>query len=156
MCLVPVEFFLRTIVRPPPIVARLASQLDAQLITAEARRAQRAPVPDSIDLYFQGMACINKGWTAEYVAKARGFFERALTCDSSNIEATDNSAEVLAAAEAALTKALSLAPDHALAHLCLGRVQVSTNRAALGIAECERALALDRNLASAHGNDWCR
>jgi tetratricopeptide (TPR) repeat protein len=31
-------------------------------------------------------------------------------------------------------------------------VQTFTNRAAQGIAECERALALDRNLASAHCN----
>ena len=38
----------------------------------------------------------------------------------------------------------------AVAHLCLGRVQIHTNRAAQGIAECERALALDRNLATAH------
>ena len=36
------------------IVARLANQLGAQLIEAEARRAQRAPLPDSMDLYFQG------------------------------------------------------------------------------------------------------
>ena len=32
--------------------------------------------------------------------------------------------------------------------LCLGVVQILTNRAAQGIAECERALALDRNLAA--------
>ena len=56
-----------------------------------------------------------------------------------------------AAAEATLMKALSLAPEHASAHLCLGGVQIQTNRAAQGIAECERALALDRNLARAHG-----
>jgi tetratricopeptide (TPR) repeat protein len=45
---------------------------------------------------------------------------------------------------------LSVAPEHASAHLCLGGVQMQTNRAAQGIAECERALALDRNLARAH------
>ena len=32
----------------------------------------------------------------------------------------------------------------------MGRVQNFTNRAAEGIAECERALALDPNLATAH------
>jgi Flp pilus assembly protein TadD len=32
----------------------------------------------------------------------------------------------------------------------LGLVQTNTNRAPQGIAECERALALDRNLARAH------
>ena len=49
-----------------------------------------------------------------------------------------------------MTKALSLAPQHAFAHQCLGYVQIQTNRALQGIAECERALALDRNLAGAH------
>ena len=49
-----------------------------------------------------------------------------------------------------MIKALSLAPNHALAHLLLGVVQIFTNRAAQGIAECEQALALDRNLADAH------
>ena len=33
----------------------------------------------------------------------------------------------------------------------MGVVRIYTNRAALGIAECEQALVLDRNLASAHG-----
>ena len=40
------------------IVARLANALNAQLIIAEARRAERAPNPDSMDLYFQGMSCV--------------------------------------------------------------------------------------------------
>jgi TolB-like protein/class 3 adenylate cyclase/Flp pilus assembly protein TadD len=148
------------------IVARLASQLGTQLIAAEARRAAQAPHPDSMDLYFQGMASVNKGWIDEHLTRARGFFERALALDPGNIDAlvgtalvdyvrcaanlADNRAALLAAAEAVLTKALSLAPEHALAHLCMGRVQIQTGRAAQGIAECERALALDRNLAGAH------
>ena len=36
------------------IVARPAGPLHAQLAAAEARRAERAPNPDSMDLYFQG------------------------------------------------------------------------------------------------------
>jgi tetratricopeptide (TPR) repeat protein len=51
-----------------------------------------------------------------------------------------------------ITKALSLAPNHAFAHLVLGAVQTFTNRVAQGIAEYEQALALDRNLASAHAH----
>ena len=43
-----------------------------------------------------------------------------------------------------------MAPDHALAHIAMGVVQIYTNRAAQGIAECERALALDPNFAHAH------
>jgi TolB-like protein/class 3 adenylate cyclase len=151
------------------IVARLARQLRTHLITAEARRAERAPNPDSLDLYFQGRACAAKGMTREYYSQASGYFERALTLDPGNIEAlvwravldtqksslyptypTDDRAAQLAAAEAAFTKALSLAPEHALAHSALGYVQILTNHAVQGIAECERALALDRNLASAH------
>jgi tetratricopeptide (TPR) repeat protein len=54
-----------------------------------------------------------------------------------------------AAAEAKLTKALSAVPDHAGGHMWLGFVEF-TKRAAQGIAECEHALALDRNLAGAH------
>ena len=66
-----------------------------------------------------------------------------------------------AAAEAKLTKVLSSVPDHARAHKYLGLVEILTKRAAEGIAECEHALALDRNLAEAHsfiglGKIFCR
>jgi TolB-like protein len=63
------------------IVSRLANQLGAQLIAAEARRAERAPHPDSIDLYFQGTDWLNRGMGAEYFARASGFLERALARD---------------------------------------------------------------------------
>jgi Flp pilus assembly protein TadD len=149
------------------IVAHLANQLGVQLMVAEARRSERAPHPDSTDLYFQGVACLNKGTTPAYLEQARGFFERALVLDPGNIEAlvgtakvdaamatnfmTDDAAARFASAEAALIKALSLAPNDAQAHLLMGVVQNFTNRAAQGgIAECERALALDPNLATAH------
>ena len=108
------------------IVSRLANTLDAQLIAAEARRAERSPHPDAMDLYFQGRACLNKGMTPEYMAQARGFFERALALDPGNIEAlvgtalvdfnsgatfsTDDRTAHLAAAETALIKALSHGP----------------------------------------------
>src|SRR5277367_5632149 len=74
------------------IVARLANALDAQLAAAEARRAEQAPNPDSMDLYFQGMAWLNKGLTPNHVAQARGFFDRALTADPGNIDALIESA----------------------------------------------------------------
>ena len=69
------------------IVARLANQLGPQLIAAEARRAEQAPHPDSVDLYFQGMAWLNKGPSADHMTQARAFFERALASDPENIEA---------------------------------------------------------------------
>jgi TolB-like protein len=148
------------------IVARLANALNAQLVAAEARRAEQAPNPNSMDLYFQGLAWLNKGTTPDNIARARGFFDCALIADPSNVDALIGSARAdvvegavlfvtdpmatFAAAEAKLTKALSLVPEDARAHMLLGLVGVFTKRAAEGIAECEHALVLDRNLASAH------
>jgi TolB-like protein/Flp pilus assembly protein TadD len=148
------------------IVARLANALNTQLIIAEARRAERAPSPDSMDLYFQGMSWYNRGYTPDCLSEARKLFERALVLDPSNVDAivgialtsvqfaathtSDDRASSLAAAEALATRALSIAPEMPLAHLCLGTIQIYTNRAAQGISECERALAIDRNLAAAH------
>src|SRR5262249_28547714 len=73
-----------------------------------------------------GMASIDLGMAANYLI--------------------DDGVARLAVAETALTRALSLAPHHARAHMFMGVV-----RAAQGIAHCEQALMLDRNLASAHG-----
>ena len=150
------------------IVARLAGALNTQLVAAEARRAEQAPNPDSMDLYFQGLAWFNKGVTPDNLAQARSFFDRALTADPGNVDALIGSARADAveganffvtgpmaaftAAEAKLAKALSSVPDHALGHLYLGFVDIMTKRAAEGIAECEHVLELDRNLAAAHAS----
>ena len=69
------------------IVSRLANTLHAQLTEHEARRSERSPHPNSMDLYFQGKASLHKGWTPEYLAQARGLFERALALDPNNVEA---------------------------------------------------------------------
>ena len=100
-----------------------------QLVAAEARRAERTPTPDSMDLYFQGMSWIYKGASADTVAKAGVLFQKALDLDPANVDAltglaivnfnvaawggTDDSAAYFATAEAAASRALSLAPDSA-------------------------------------------
>ena len=149
------------------VVARLAGALSAELVAAEARRAEKAPNPDSIDLYFQGMASLYRGMTPDNVARARDFFDRALAADPDNVDAlvgsgvansiegsqffTTDRPAAFASAEAKLTKALSSVPDHALGHACAwDYVKIFTGRAAEGVAELEHALALDRNLADAH------
>ena len=121
------------------IVARLAGALNAQLVAAEARRAEQAPNPDSMDLYFQGLAWFNKGVTRDNLAQAQSFFDRALTADPGNVDALIGSARAdpaeganffvtgpmaASAAEAKLAKALSSVPDHALGHLYLGFVHL--------------------------------
>ena len=150
---------------------RAERQSGAKLLTYDEARRIAAniatlPHPDSMDLYFQGRACWNEGrLTESALVRARGFFEGALVRDPSNVDALvgvaftnamlcasyfiDKRAALLVTAEANATDALSLTAEHALAHWCLGAVQVLTNRAAQGIAECERAVALDRNLAIA-------
>ena len=78
------------------------------------------------------------------MAQARGFFDRALALDPENVEALvgiglvdvsigvnffdDSRAAHLAAAEPAIVRALSMAPQHALAHGVLGLIQIQTNR----------------------------
>jgi TolB-like protein/Flp pilus assembly protein TadD len=148
------------------IVASLASQLGAELLTNEARRAERTPTPDSMDLYFQGMSWINKGRNPADTSRGRGFFERALALDPDNLDAAiglacadvqaasgyyvDDKAQRLESVEADLNRVLSRSPNNARARYCLGRTLAQNKRGAEGIAECERALALNPNLASAH------
>jgi adenylate cyclase len=148
------------------IVASLASQLGAELITDEAHRAERTPAPDSMDLYFQGMAWYNKGRNPADIDRARGFFERSLALDPGNLDAAlgmaaadfqvaigysvDDRTERLHSIEAKLNRVLSQSPNNALAHLWMGRVLAQTNRQAQAIEELNRALTLNPNLAAAH------
>jgi TolB-like protein/Flp pilus assembly protein TadD len=148
------------------IVSRLANRLGQELVLAEAHRAGRSANPDSTDHYFLGLAHLNNGATAEPFEKARSHFDRALDLDPDNVDAlvsrawvdvnfvsgflSDDRAKHLHSAEADLTQALKLRPDNASAHCALGASRILSNRAVQGIAECERALAIDRNYAAAH------
>jgi TolB-like protein/class 3 adenylate cyclase/Flp pilus assembly protein TadD len=149
------------------IVSRLANRLGQELARAEAGRAERAANPDSMDHYFLGMAFFNKGQTADLLDKARSRFDRALDLDADNVDAlmgrarvdvasvanwlSDDRVKRLRSAEADLGKALRLRPENPNARALLGYVRMYSKRALQGIAECERALAVDPNLAAAHG-----
>jgi TolB-like protein len=148
------------------IVARLANQLQAELIAAEARRAERSPHPDSMDHYFLALAAFNRGLTAANLNSTRVHCDRALEIDPANVDAlilrgfvdlndalswlTDDRLSLLRSAEAYLVTALRSKPDDARAHSAFGAVCMVTNRVDRGISECERALAIDRNHAHAH------
>jgi TolB-like protein/DNA-binding SARP family transcriptional activator/Flp pilus assembly protein TadD len=148
------------------IVASLAGQLNTVLIADEARRAQRVSNPDSMDLFFQGQAWFNRGLNRENLIQARSFYERALALDPDNLSAltaklnvdlqfagnymVDDRAERLAAVEATAIKLLAQAPNNAGVHYLMCAVQIRINRGAEAIAECERALELNPNLANAH------
>jgi TolB-like protein/class 3 adenylate cyclase/tetratricopeptide (TPR) repeat protein len=147
------------------IVGRLAGQLNATLILAEARKVGRSSNPDAFDFYLQGVAWLHKAPFSKGVEQARSFFARALAIEPDNVatligcaaadifelirfEAPERS-KVLATAEASLSRALSLAPDSAGAHLFLSFVRSLSNRPEEGVFEAERALALDPNLPNA-------
>ena len=119
-----------------------------------------------MDHYFLGLALQNKGQTADLLSKARSHFDRALDLDPDNVGAlvarawvdvsfvaiwlSEDRVKRLLSAEADLGKALRLRPENSNARTALGVVRMFSNRAEQGIAECDRALAIDRNLAAAH------
>jgi adenylate cyclase len=109
------------------IVARLARQLDAALTTAEARRAERSPQPDSMDLYFQGRAWLNQGRTPENIARAREFMDKALGVDADNSKAL---------AGAAMAYALEYT---------FGRRSLEVDYDLKILVQADRALLLDRD-----------
>ncbi len=58
------------------IVSAMATSLNAQLVVAEARRAERSLHPDAMDLYFRGLDWIYKELTAECFEQAERYFRR--------------------------------------------------------------------------------
>jgi TolB-like protein/tetratricopeptide (TPR) repeat protein len=150
------------------IVAHLARAMDAQLTEAEARRAERSQSadPNALDLVFRGWAAFNRGNDPASLLLAERFFDQALALAPGNVKAlvgmavsklafaanytTDDRATYLTAAEAAAMMALALAPNEARAHGALAWVYMATNRPEPGIAEAERSIALDRNLAPSY------
>ena len=99
---------------------------------------------------------------------ARSFFERALALDLGNLDALIGTAQVdatlgaahlsddrvksLAEVEATLRKELLLASNNPIAHEFMGLLQLQTRRATQAVAELERSLALNPNLADARAH----
>ena len=149
------------------IVARLAGTLSAQLIAAEARRAERRCTPDAMDLYFQGMAASTAGDPGTHGAgerlfracprarsrQRRGAGRRGFRRRRWRLLSAVTGRSVSPRPRRPRPRRCRSRPNHALAHMILGTVQIFTNRAFRGIAQCEQALALDRNLAVAHELD---
>jgi TolB-like protein len=147
------------------IVARLANRLGHELEVAEARRAENAPNPDSMDHYFLGLGYYYKGGPMALGA-ARAEFDRALELNPDNVDAlvrrawvdltfagpwmSKDRVERLRSTEADVTKALRLRPDHAGARCALGAAKMMRSPGQ-GIVECERALVINPNYAAAHG-----
>ena len=119
------------------IVARLASQLGAQLVEAEARRAERVARSGFDGSVFPRQGLINRGSTAEYLKPAEALLQRALQLDPNNVDAlaakgwvdmdfgagfmADDRPARLASAEATQSRRFLWRPIMPLRTLCLAR-----------------------------------
>ena len=150
------------------ITSRLARLVGVELVAAEGRRAarERPENSDAIDLAMRGRAVWNHPLTASRVREARRLFEAALVLDEQNVSAllglanahieeviifaSDNRAEQIAAADWAVAKARTLAPDSASVHFSHGTLLFAMRLPEQALREFERAISLDRNFALAH------
>jgi TolB-like protein len=150
------------------VTTRLAHTVHIELIAAESRRAAREHPDrlDSIDHTFLGWAAWYRHRSLEAARQARRFFEAALCLDEHNVGAllgladthmsdvnmysSDDRAGQIRAAEAAVTKALALAPDSADAHVTYGTVLYAMCAPERALREFQLAIGLDGNLAVAH------
>jgi class 3 adenylate cyclase/TolB-like protein len=147
------------------IANRLARALSVELINVEGRRAPRAN-PDTVDLVMRGWSLLHAGPNREDVQSAVALFEAALRIDPDNIQASVGLAQalihvyrsrwqperdrVLARADEAATRATAAAPDHAQAQSVKAEILGLQKRFDAALATYDRAIALDRNLTTAH------
>ena len=145
------------------IVARLANALNAELALPRPD-APHGPDPELDGPLFQGLAWFNKGPTPDSLAQARGFFDRALAIDPDNVDARRIGASGcgrgqfvfsvrsdggLRCCRSEVDQSLVVRPGPR-ARPCVVRICRDIDKhAAEGIAECERAPELDRNLRGA-------
>jgi TolB-like protein len=150
------------------IIARLAHSLALEIVAAEGRRAERERpnTMDSVDLTMRGWATWNQPPKQSRTREARRLFQAALRLDERNVDAlvglagthmtdvmgftSENAPEQIDLAEAAIDKALSLAPDHPYAHHCRGEVLYTRGAPEPALHEFELALSYDRNLVWAY------
>jgi adenylate cyclase len=149
----------------------LAGSLNANLIKAEASHA--TDNPDALDYILRGRAVENEVWTHDNYARAIDFFERALALDPRSLEArtllanslvipvlrgqTDTAGADTARADELVKQVLAASPNNASAHHAKGNILRIQGRCPEAIPEFERAIAANRNFASAYGNlGWCK
>jgi adenylate cyclase len=147
------------------IANRLARALSVELVNVEGRRAPRANA-DAVDLVMRGWSLLNAGPNREEVQNAVALFEAALRIDPDNSQANvglaqalihtyrsarlPERAKLLARADEAATRATAVAPDSAQAQSVKAEVLGLQHRFDAALATYDRAIALDRNLTSAH------
>jgi adenylate cyclase len=142
------------------ITTRIANELGAELIAAEADRSTEHP--DALDYILRGRAAGLRPRSRDVYAEVISLYERALALDPQSAEAqrrlaaslvgrllhgmTDSAAADLARAEALVAQALAASPRSAYAHFVKGHLLRLQYRWEEAVVEFETALALNRNL----------
>jgi TolB-like protein/Tfp pilus assembly protein PilF len=148
------------------ITGRIASELDIELIAAEAARPNDNP--EALDYIFRGRAVRLRPNSRNVYAQAVRMFERALALDPRSVDAqsllasvlatrtldgvTDSEAADLARAEGLVDQALAASPRSATAHMAKGDVLRAQGRCEEAIPEYETVLAINPN--DAHALDF--
>jgi TolB-like protein/class 3 adenylate cyclase/Tfp pilus assembly protein PilF len=150
------------------ITAGIASTLRVRLVDIESRRGQRERPnnPDATDLAMRGWALIYASQTQGNNAAAQLLFEESLRIDPQAVSAltglgfthvrdvlnrwTDASEDPLQKADELIARAIAMRPDDAAAYQYKALLRRAQRRSQEAIAAAERAVSLNRNLASAY------
>ncbi len=148
--------------------ARLGRALGVQAIELESRRVEReqARNPDATDLALRGWAAVNRYIAPENMSAAEAHFRAALALQPQLTSALNGLAWVLAQrigadmttnragdareAERLLTPVLTRDPENAFARAVQCWLQRFSDRAREAIANCQRSLQANPNLAATH------
>ncbi len=156
------------------IVVRIARRLQLEIVEAATRRIEleKPDNPDASDFVIRGWAWLYRPNTTASLQEAQRAFERALEIDPQSVDAkiglafivTEYVAESrshvvngvsisreqdMARADQLLLEALERDRDRPKAYLALGRLRRLQNRLIDAKIELEKAIALDRNNATA-------
>ncbi len=150
------------------ITARLFRALGIELAAAESRRAdrERPKKMDAVDLAMRGWTIANRPYSTHSAQEARRLFESSLAIDGENVDsliglasthlyevgssAACDQSEHVRIADAAVSKALAVAPNSAHAYYLSAIVSFLSGAPERTLRKCERAIGLDYNHAWAH------
>jgi adenylate cyclase len=148
------------------ITGRIAACLGIHLVQAEGQRAERAVVPDALELRMRATGVFLHVVTPETAMTARQLLKQAVDLDPDSAEAWARLAQItasdylnhwnnagpeqLATAEESVQKALLLDPNLALAHFANGFVHRAHGQHAAALEAFSRAIDLDPNFALAY------
>ena len=151
------------------VTGRIINALSLELVATEAHKAQldHPNDPDTIDLTMRGWWLVRQPADRQRLLDARQLFQRALEknpqygpgllglarthADMVFLTWSDDRDTDLEQADAALARALAVAPPNAVSAYIKALVLFGRSQLQAAIDSCETSLALDRNFASAYG-----